>query len=233
MSGIIIAIDGYSSTGKSTFAKAISAKLGMVYLDSGALYRAVTLYSLEKGLIDKDNNIDLEGLQKALESDIVISYEQNDETGLFDICLNGLNVEKRIRMLDVSSSVSPIATVPAVRNFVDGQLHRYGSEGCVMDGRDIGTAVFPNADLKLFMTADAEIRAQRRLDEMKAKGEEADFEDVLKNVLERDYIDSHREMNPLRRADDAIDLDNSHMTIEEQMVWLSGILKERFGIEMQ
>lgn len=233
MSAIIIAIDGYSSTGKSTFAKLISKRLGLPYLDSGALYRAVTLYALEHSLINpEDNAISLEGLLKALDGDISISYDHNDETGLFDVCLNGVNVEKRIRMLDVSSSVSPISTVPEVRAFVDDILHSRGSDGCVMDGRDIGTAVFPEADLKIFMTADARIRAQRRLDEMKAKGEEADFDAVLKNVEERDYIDSHRECHPLCRAEDAVDLDNSHMTLDQQMTWLSGILKERFDIDM-
>lgn len=231
MKGLIIAIDGYSSTGKSTFAKLISKRLGIPYLDSGAMYRAVTLYSLEHSIMDPGTHvIDLLALARALNGDIRISYVPNDGTGLFDICLCGVNVEQRIRMLDVSDNVSHIAVIPAVRNFVDGILHQKGSEGCVMDGRDIGTAVFPEADLKIFMTADARIRAQRRLDEMRAKGQEAEFEDIYKNVVERDYIDSHRDYHPLRRPDDAIDLDNGNMTMEEQMTWLEGVLKERFNI---
>lgn len=233
MKGLIIAIDGYSSTGKSTFAKLISARLGIPYLDSGAMYRAVTLYSLEHSVMDAGtHSIDLLALARALNGKIRISYVPNGDTGLFDICLNGKNVENRIRQLDVSDNVSHIAAIPAVRNFVDGILHQKGDDGCVMDGRDIGTAVFPEADLKIFMTADARIRAQRRFDEMKQKGEEADFDDIYKNVVERDYIDSHRECHPLCRPDDAVDLDNSHMTMEEQMEWLTGILKERFGIEL-
>jgi len=231
MKGLIIAIDGYSSTGKSTFAKLISKRLGVPYLDSGAMYRAVTLHSLEHSIMNAETHvIDLLSLARALNGEIRISYVPNDETGLFDICLCGVNVEQRIRMLDVSNNVSYIAAIPAVRNFVDDILHQKGGDGCVMDGRDIGTAVFPEADLKLFMTADARIRAQRRLDEMKAKGQEADFEEIYKNVKERDYIDSHRDYHPLRRPDDAIDLDNSNMTMEEQMSWLEALLKEKFDI---
>ncbi|MBR5056107.1 MAG: (d)CMP kinase [Bacteroidales bacterium] len=230
MSNLIIAIDGFSSTGKSTFAKLISRKMGIPYLDSGAMYRCVTLHSLENSIINPESHdIDMPRLEAALAGDITISWVPNADTGLFDICLNGRNVEQRIRMLDVSDNVSPIATVPAVRDFVDAILHERGSQGCVMDGRDIGTAVFPEADIKIYMVADAAIRAQRRLDEMKAKGQEATFEEVLKNVEERDYIDSHREMNPLRKAEDAIELDNSHMTIDEQMIWFDGVLKGRFG----
>lgn len=232
MKGLIIAIDGYSSTGKSTFAKLISARLGIPYLDSGAMYRAVTLYSVEHGIMNADTHaIDLLALARALNGGIRISYTPNEETGLYDICLCGQNVEQRIRLLDVSNNVSYIAAIPAVRDFVDNILHQKGSDGCVMDGRDIGTAVFPEADLKIFMTADARIRAQRRYDEMKQKGEEADFEDIYKNVVERDYIDSHRECHPLCRPDDAVDLDNSHMTMDEQMDWLAGVLKEKFNID--
>lgn len=227
MPNLIIAIDGFSSTGKSSFAKLISAKYGILYLDSGAMYRTVTLYAIENGLMESGGVPDREGLQRAVEEGkIEISFEKNP-AGRFDICLGGRNVESRIRKMDVSGSVSPVAALPFVRNFVDSLLHRYGSQGCVMDGRDIGTAVFPGADIKIYMTADPAIRAQRRLDEMKAKGEEASFEDVYKNVLERDYIDSHREMNPLRKADDAIELDNSHMTVEEQMEWFDALLKSR------
>ena len=150
--------------------------------------------------------------------------------GTMRVFLGDEDVSGKIRELEVARNVSAIATLPFVRNFVDEQLHRLGAKGCVMDGRDIGTAVFPNADLKIFMTADAEIRAQRRVLQMEQAGQHPSFEEVLKNVQERDYIDSHRAMNPLRKADDAIVLDNSHMTVEEQMVWLDGILRERFNI---
>jgi len=232
MPNIIIAIDGFSSTGKSSFAKLIAARMGILYLDSGAMYRAVTLYAASNGCISPDHVVDEPRLKADLDAGkVVISFEKDAASGRHEICLNGENVEKRIRQLDISNNVSDIAVIPFVRNFVDDLLHRYGADGCVMDGRDIGTAVFPNADLKLYMTADPAIRAQRRLDEMLAKGEKADFEAVLKNVQERDYIDSHRAMNPLRKADDAIELDNSHMTIDEQMVWLGKVLKARFDID--
>ena len=232
MSDIVIAIDGYSSTGKSSFAKLISSKTGILYLDSGAMYRAVTLYSLEKGYIDVAHNVDVEALQKDLLSEVKIFFVRESD-GKYALYLNDTNVEKRIRQLDISDNVSYIAAIPFVRNFVDSLLHKYGENGCVMDGRDIGTAVFPNADLKIYMTADASIRAQRRLDEMRAKGEEASFEDILRNVQERDYIDSHREFHPLRKADDAVVLDNSHMTMEQQMEWLGKLLKERFDMDIR
>lgn len=231
MSNIIIAIDGYSSTGKSTFAKLIASRTGILYLDSGAMYRAVTLYSLERGYIDAAHNIDVASLQEDLLSKVKIYFVKGSD-GKYALFLNDNNVESRIRQLDISNNVSYIAAIPFVRNFVDSLLHKYGESGCVMDGRDIGTAVFPNADLKIYMTADPAIRAQRRLDEMKAKGESATFEDILKNVQERDYIDSHRDCHPLRQAKDAVVLDNSHMTMEEQMKWLGDILKERFSIEI-
>lgn len=229
MSNIIIAIDGFSSTGKSTFAKLIAERTGILYLDSGAMYRAVTLHSLENGYIDVAHNVDMAALQGDLTSGVKIYFVKGSD-GKYSLYLNDNNVEKRIRQLDISSNVSYIAAIPYVRNFVDSLLHKYGENGCVMDGRDIGTAVFPNADLKIYMTADPAIRAQRRLDEMKAKGESATFEDVLKNVQERDYIDSHRDFHPLRQAEDAVVLDNSHMTMADQMEWLGKILKERFGI---
>ena len=231
MPNIIIAIDGFSSTGKSTFAKAIAARLGILYLDSGALYRAVTLYALENGLIDGNHAVREAALRADLDAGCVVpAFVRDPDSGRYCLYLGQRNVEGRIRQLDVSENVSHIAVLPFVRNFVDDLLHRYGAAGCVMDGRDIGTAVFPDADLKIYMTADPAIRAQRRLDEMHAKGEEADFEAVYKNVLERDYIDSHRAMNPLRKADDALVLDNSHLTPEEQMEWMAGVLKERFNI---
>ncbi|MBR0501590.1 MAG: (d)CMP kinase [Bacteroidales bacterium] len=230
MTNIIIAIDGYSSTGKGTFAMEIARRLGILYLDSGALYRTVTLYALQNGEIEWNGAI----LDRRLQEDIILGKidisVMSKADGTMRVFLGDEDVSGRIRELEVARNVSAIATLPFVRNFVDEQLHRLGSKGCVMDGRDIGTAVFPNADLKIFMTADAEIRAQRRVLQMEQAGQHPSFEEVLKNVQERDYIDSHRAMNPLRKADDAIVLDNSHMTVEEQMVWLDGILRERFNI---
>jgi cytidylate kinase len=232
MTKLIIAIDGYSSTGKGTFAVEIARRLGILYLDSGALYRTVTLYALRNGQIEWNGAI----LEKALQEDILLGRIDISvlpkEDGSMRVFLDGEDVSAKIRELDVARNVSAIATLPFVRNFVDEQLHRLGAGGCVMDGRDIGTAVFPNADLKIFMTADAEIRAQRRVKQMEEAGQHPDFDEILKNVQERDYIDSHRAMNPLRQAEDAIVLDNSHMTVEEQMVWLDGILQERFNLRV-
>lgn len=236
MSNLIIAIDGFSSTGKSTFARLIATRLGIIYLDSGAMYRTVTLHAFRSGQIEGSGSqavIDEKALAADLDGGKVeIGFRKNEETGKFDICLGDECVEGIIRTLDISDRVSPVAALPFVRNFVDSLLHKYGSQGCVMDGRDIGTAVFPDADLKIFMSADAAIRAQRRLDEMKASGQQADFDDVLANVLERDFIDSHRDMNPLRKAADALELDNSHMTVDQQMEWLAVVLKERFSMEI-
>ena len=224
---IIIAIDGYSSTGKSTFAKLVAAKLGYIYIDTGALYRAMTLCAIKNGIIDHQNNIDYEKLQKSL-CDTAIEFRPTGENGKSETYLNGENVEKEIRGLEIANRVSHIAAVPAVRNFVDSMLKRYGEKkGVVMDGRDIGTAVFPNAELKIFMTANPEIRAQRRYNEMVAKGENPNMEDVLKNLLERDYIDTHREIAPLTQAPDAVLLDNSHMTLDEQMDWIITLLEKR------
>ena len=226
---IIIAIDGYSATGKSTLAKLIAQEFSFVYLDSGALYRAVTFLAQEKGLIDEQNNIDLPALAKELEGNPDFHFELSPEgnrTFMGERC-----IEKEIRSLKVSSSVSPIAAVPFVRAFVDGLLHEFGRQGrVVMDGRDIGTAVFPDAQVKLFVTAAPEIRAQRRFDEMVQKGESPSMEDIIRNLEERDYIDSHRETNPLRRAEDAFILDNSDMTLHEEIVWMRGFLMGRFGI---
>ena len=220
---IIIAIDGYSSTGKSSFAKIIANEFSFLYLDSGALYRGVTLYAIENGYIDDANVIDVEGLDRALD-DIDLHFGA-EGAYIGDRC-----IEKEIRSMAVASKVSPIATVPEVRNFVDRKLREFGAKKrVVMDGRDIGTTVFPDAELKIFMTADPLVRAQRRAAEMKAKGENADIEAVLRNLQERDYIDSHREASPLSKADDAIVLDNSTMTMEDQMVWLKKIISERFG----
>ena len=232
MTNIIIAIDGYSSTGKGTFAVEIARRLGILYLDSGALYRTVTLYALQNGEIEWNGEI----LYRKLQEDVLLGKidisVMPKADGSMRIFLGGDDVSARIRELEVARNVSAIATLPFVRNFVDEQLHRLGSKGCVMDGRDIGTAVFPNADLKIFMTADAEIRAQRRVRQMEEAGQHPDFDEILKNVQERDYIDSHRAMNPLRKADDALVLDNSHMTVDDQMVWLDGILRERFNLSI-
>ena len=221
---IIIALDGYSSTGKSSFAKLVANEFSFLYLDSGALYRGVTLFAIENGHIGQDNTINVPELESALETlDLHFGPEG---TYIGDRC-----IEKEIRAMYVAEKVSPIATVAEVRAFVDRKLREFGKNGrIVMDGRDIGTTVFPNAELKIFMTADPMVRAQRRADEMRAKGMEADIQEVLKNLQERDYIDSHREVSPLSQAEDAIVLDNSYMTMEDQMTWLKGILKERFAL---
>ena len=220
---IIIAIDGYSSTGKSSFAKIIANEFSFLYLDSGALYRGVTLFAMENAYIDDANVIDAAGLEAALEG--VDLHFGAEGTYIGDRC-----IENEIRSMAVASKVSPIATVPEVRNYVDRKLREFGAKKrVVMDGRDIGTTVFPDAELKIFMTADPMVRAQRRAAEMNAKGDAADIQSVLNNLQERDYIDSHREASPLSKADDAIVLDNSEMTMEDQMAWLREIITERFG----
>ena len=220
---IIIAIDGYSSTGKSSFAKIIANEFGFLYLDSGALYRGVTLFAIENGYIDEACTIDVPALTEAMEN-LDIHFGKGG-TYIGERC-----IENEIRSLEVAGKVSPIATVAQVRDFVDRKLREFGRmKRVVMDGRDIGTTVFPDAELKLFMTADPMIRAQRRADEMIAKGDQVDVEEVLKNLQERDYIDSHREASPLTQAEDALVLDNSHMTMEDQVEWIKNIIKERFG----
>ena len=220
MKKIIIAIDGFSSCGKSTMAKDLAREIGYVYVDTGAMYRAVSLYALRNNLFHSDNKVKVDELEQQMKN-ITISFKFNTETGRPDTYLNGELVEKEIRSLEVSSHVSPIAAVPFVRTAMVAQQQRMGeSKGIVMDGRDIGTTVFPQSELKLFGTSSAEVRAQRRYDELQAKGMPADYADILKNVEERDYIDSHREVSPLCKADDAIELDNSHMTIPEQKAWL-------------
>lgn len=219
MKKITIAIDGHSSCGKSTMAKDLAREVGYVYVDTGAMYRCVTLYALRNGLFTADG-INEEALRSRL-SDINISFKFNPEAGRPDTYLNGELVERDIRTMEVSSHVSPIATLGFVREAMVAQQQEMGrGGGVVMDGRDIGTVVFPHAELKIFVTASAEVRAQRRYDELKQKGMEANYQDILKNVQERDYIDSHRAVSPLRQADDAILLDNSHMTIAEQKQWL-------------
>ena len=220
---IIIAIDGYSSTGKSSFAKIIANEFSFLYLDSGALYRGVTLFAIEEGYIADDNTIDVPNLEKALEG-LDIHFGEHG-TYIGDRC-----IESEIRSLAVAGKVSPIATVPQVRDYVDRKLREFGKKKrVVMDGRDIGTTVFPDAELKIFMTADPMIRAERRAAEMKASGADVNLEDVLKNLQERDYIDSHREASPLTQAEDAIVLDNSHMDMDGQMEWLKEIIRQRFG----
>jgi cytidylate kinase len=220
---IIIAIDGYSSTGKSSFAKIVANEFSFTYLDSGALYRAVTLFAMENGFIDDECTIDVPGLEKAL-TDLDVHFGKGG-TYIGERC-----VEKEIRSLAIAGKVSPIATVPQVRNFVDKKLREFGKlRRIVMDGRDIGTTVFPDAELKLFMTADPLVRARRRAEEMAAKGDNTDLEAVLKNLQERDYIDSHREASPLTQAEDAVVLDNSYMTMDDQLQWLKNLISERFG----
>ena len=228
MKNITIAIDGHSSCGKSTMAKDLAREVGYVYVDTGAMYRSVTLYALRNGIFKEvrgENGevrdvIDEEALRQQMPN-IQISFKFNAETGRPDTYLNGELVEDKIRTMEVSSHVSPIATLGFVREAMVAQQQQMGKDkGVVMDGRDIGTVVFPDAELKIFVTASAEVRAQRRYDELKGKGMEADFDEILKNVQERDYIDSHREVSPLKKADDAIELDNSHMTIPEQKEWL-------------
>ncbi len=210
MKKIVIALDGHSSCGKSTMAKWLAAQIGYVYVDTGAMYRAVTLYALRNGYFNGEK-INTAPLQKDISAEkITVSFKFNPDTQRPDTYLNGELVETEIRQMEVSNRVSPIATLPFVREFLTNQQKAMGNEkGIVMDGRDIGTAVFPDAELKIFVTASAEVRAQRRYDELTAKGDTVEYADILKNVQERDYIDSHREVAPLRQAEDAIVLDNS------------------------
>ena len=226
---ITIAVDGFSATGKSTFAKLVAKEFAFLYLDSGAMYRAVTLFAQENGMIDADANIDLDALKAALDKGLDIHFEHTEDgckTFIGDRC-----VEKDIRTMAVSSQVSPVSAVPFVRNFVDDKLHQFSAAGrVIMDGRDIGTTVFPNAEVKIFMTARPEVRAQRRFDELVEKGENPVMEEVMKNLQERDYIDSHREVSPLSRAADAYVMDNSDMTLHEETVWMLGLLQGKFGI---
>lgn len=225
---IIIAVDGCSSTGKSSYAKMVAADLGFLYLDSGAMYRGVTLYCMENGLIGEDGSVDAEGLRKVIGTLDLHFIREDGKTLLY---LGERCIEKEIRTMEVSSHVSPVSAIAFVRNFVDSKLHAFSEGGrVIMDGRDIGTTVFPNAELKIFMTAADEVRAQRRFDELVAKGENPSFEEVLANLRERDYIDSHREASPLTQAPDAFVLDNTEMTFHEELVWTYGLLQGRFGI---
>ena len=227
MKKIIVAIDGHSSCGKSTMAKDLAREVGYIYVDTGAMYRAVTLFAMRNNMFDAEGNINTERLEQLL-PEVKISFKLDPETSRPMTCLNGEVVEQEIRSLEVSQHVSPIAALPFVRAKLVEQQQAMGREkGIVMDGRDIGTVVFPEAELKIFVTASAEIRAQRRFKELQAKGMPADFDDILKNVEERDYIDSHRATSPLRQADDALVLDNSHLTIEEQKKWLMEKFNEK------
>ncbi len=225
---IIIAIDGYSSTGKSSFAKRIASEFSFLYLDSGALYRAVTLCAIRQGLISSSGQTDLPALMEMMDG-LDVHFEDNgsgSRTYIGTKC-----VERNIRTMAVSGKVSHIAALPQVREFVDGRLRQFGlKKRVVMDGRDIGTTVFPNAELKIFMTADVRVRAERRAAELLAKGEQVDMDAVLRNLQERDYLDSHRETSPLVKAPDAVVLDNSHMTPDDQMVWFRQLAARKFNL---
>jgi len=213
---LVIAIDGFSSCGKSTVAKELARSLGYVYVDTGAMYRAVTLFCIENNLIDDDGNVDSEGLQAAIGS-ISITFTYDKQTGKNTTWLNGKVVEDEIRRIEVSNKVSYVSRIDFVRSRMVSLQQQMGQKGgIVMDGRDIGTVVFPDADLKIFMTASPEVRAQRRYDELTAKGEKVTYNEILENVNQRDYIDQNREISPLRQASDAQVVDNSNMTREEQ-----------------
>lgn len=228
MRNITIAIDGYSSTGKSTVAKQLADYLGYVFVDTGAMYRAITLYALRKGFIS-ENHFNKEALVSNL-AEISLEFRRNEQESKADIYLNNENVEKEIRTLHVSEFVSPIATVPEVRAKLVEQQRRTGEgQGIVMDGRDIGTVVFPNANLKIFMTASSEVRAQRRYDELILRGESISFKEVLENVTERDQMDTTRKDSPLRKADDAIEIDNSEMNQEDQFHMVLQLAKDRIA----
>ena len=219
MKKIVIAIDGFSSCGKSTMAKSLARSVGYLYFDSGAMYRAVALFCIEEGLVD-EKGINTEVLRSRMD-EIKITFEADPVTKNSITFLNGRNVEKEIRSLQVSRIVSPVAAIDFVRtNLIEQQREMGKAKGIVMDGRDIGTTVFPDAEMKIFVTASAEVRAQRRYDEIIARGDEADYNEILENVQQRDHIDQTREVSPLRKADDALLLDNSNMTREEQELWL-------------
>ncbi len=225
---LIIAVDGYSSCGKSTFARAIADELGYLYIDSGAMYRAVTLHCMRRGYISGSVLKEEEIIDSI--ANINITFRYNADTGQHETYLNGENVEKEIRQKQVASFVSIISRIGPVRKKLVAMQRETGMmKGIVMDGRDIGTVVFPDADIKIFMTASEEVRAMRRFKELQEKGFEANFEEVLANISERDSIDSGRELSPLKKADDALLLDNSDMTVSQQMEWFRKILKEKTG----
>ncbi len=215
---IVIAIDGFSSCGKSTFAKAIASRLGYIFIDTGAMYRAVTLYALQQGAI-RSGIVDNDAIV-ALLNDVEITFRFNPQRGASDIYVNGDLAEGKIRSIEVSNCVSSVSSIREVREKLVAMQQQMGRDrGVVMDGRDIGTVVFPDAELKIYMTADARVRAERRYAELKAKGDDVTMEEILENVISRDNADMTRAISPLRRADDAIELDNSYMSVEEQMAW--------------
>lgn len=227
MKKIIIAIDGYSSSGKSTMARDLARRIGYVYVDSGAMYRAVTLYAIEHGMASQEKGVDTAALVKAL-PDIHISFTPAGSDGIQHTLLNGKDVEREIRDMQVSSLVSPVAVIPEVRHRLTALQQEYGKEkGIVMDGRDIGTTVFPDAEMKVFVNASPEERARRRVKELTGKGETVTYEEVLENIKERDHIDTTRKESPLRKAEDAVLLDNDNMTIEQQMDWLLKLYEDR------
>lgn len=227
MKKITIAIDGFSSCGKSTMAKMLAKEVGYIYVDTGAMYRAVTLFAMRNGMIAPNGEVNRDELKQKMQT-LRVEFKLNEQTGRAETYLNGENVENEIRGMEVSSHVSAIAAIDFVRTALVEQQQRMGRDkGIVMDGRDIGTVVFPDAELKVFVTASAEIRAQRRFDELKGKGVEANFDEILNNVQQRDYIDSHREVSPLRKTDDAIELDNGELTIAQQLQWLVERFEER------
>lgn len=229
MKKITIAIDGYSSTGKSTLAKQLAQKLGYVFVDTGAMYRAVTWFALQNNFINQ-NQLHKDQLLDALEA-IQLEFQFNDQLGFAEMYLNNQNIEKEIRSLEVSNFVSKIAEISEVRAKLVQQQQAMGiNKGIVMDGRDIGTVVFPNADLKIFMTASAETRAQRRFDELSLKGDIVNYEEVLKNIQERDYIDTHRADSPLVIADDAIEIDNSYLSRDEQFQLVLELVEEQINL---
>lgn len=228
MKKIIIAIDGYSSTGKSTVAKQLADYLGYIYVDTGAMYRAITLYAMQKGYIS-ENHFDKKSLVNDLQN-IQITFKLNSKTGKNEVYLNGKNVEKQIRTLEVSKFVSPIATISEVRKKLVEQQQELGKEkGIVMDGRDIGTVVFPNAELKIFMTASLETRAKRRYKELVDTGEKISYKDIVENVKERDFIDTTREDSPLKKAKDAIEIDNSNLNREDQFYTILQLAQDRIA----
>ncbi len=225
---LVIAIDGYSSCGKSTIARDLAKVLNYIYIDTGAMYRAVTLYAMKNGIL-AEGEMDLEKLKSSL-PEINITFKQNPETKLNETYLNGKNVEKEIRRMDVSNNVSRVSTIKEVREYlVKLQREMAKQGGVVMDGRDIGTVVLPDADLKIFMTAKPEVRAERRFKELQAKGEEVSFDEIVKNIEERDHLDTTRKESPLRQADDAIVLDNSNMTPDEQLQWIVDLVNKKMS----
>lgn len=231
MRKIVIAVDGYSSSGKSTMARQLAREVGYVYVDSGAMYRAVTLYALRHGMASREKGVDVAALVAALPQ-IRISFSvAADGSGVQHTLLNGEDVEREIREMEVSEMVSPVAVVPEVRHYLVACQQAYGLEkGIVMDGRDIGTTVFPDAEMKVFVEASPEVRAMRRVKELKEKGQEVSYDQVLANIRERDHIDTTRKESPLRKAPDAVLLDNDNLTRQEQMDWLVNLFHERAGV---